>query len=144
MPMRHARPGVIGGEDVSVQLTWSEAPVGTRSFVVSMVDTHPAAHGRVHWLVVDIPAGVSSLGEGVSCTSAMPAGACELDSTYGHAGYGGPQPPEGSGAHDYATTVYALDVARLGVTRTSTWDEVKQSMEGHVLGSDTLIGRFTG
>ena len=75
IPARNATHGVPGGQAVSVQLSWSGAPVGTRSFVVAMVDRHPIAHDWVHWLVVDVPSGVSSLGEGVSCTAAMPAGA---------------------------------------------------------------------
>ena len=105
IPARHATRGVPGGQDVSVQLSLSGAPVGTRSFVVAMVDRHPIAHDWVHWLVVDVPSGVSSLGEGVSCTAAMPAGACELDSSYGRPGYGGPKPPPGSGTPEYGTTV---------------------------------------
>lgn len=142
IPLRHATHGVPGGENVSVALSWSGAPASTRSFVITMIDRHPIAHGWVHWLVVDVPAGVSSLGEGVSCTPAMPAGAWELDSSYGLPGYGGPQPPPGSGTHEYVTTAYALDVARLGAGPTATWDDVRRAMEGHVLASGTLIGRF--
>jgi Raf kinase inhibitor-like YbhB/YbcL family protein len=143
IPVRHAMHGIPGGEDVSVPLSWTGAPPGTRSFVISMIDRHPVAHGWVHWLVVDVPGGVSTLGEGVSCTAAMPAGACELDSGYGRPGYGGPRPPRGSGAHDYVTTVYALDIARLGVDRSSGWPEVSGAMVGHTLASGTLVGRFS-
>ena len=45
----------------------------------------------------------------------MPAGSLEVENTFGDAGYGGPQPPRGTGAHDYRITVHALGVPTVGV-----------------------------
>ncbi len=85
-------------------LRWSGAPKGTKSFVLLMDDLDPIANQWVHWLVVDIPADVSSLPEGASLRS-MPAGAKELDNTWGKKGYGGPCPPNGT--HVYRFRLFA-------------------------------------
>src|SRR5947209_699298 len=59
------------GADVSVPLTWSGAPSGTKSFAL-IVDDADAPDPKaptmtyVHWVLYDIPASVSSLDEGAS------------------------------------------------------------------------------
>jgi len=142
MPARFATRQVAGGEGLSVPLTWSDDPPATRSFALSMIDHHPVARGWVHWLVVDIPASVHHLSEGASHGAGMPAGAVELAGTADRMGYSGPQPPVGSGVHDYEITLYALDVPRIGERDGVTWDDLREAMNGHVLGTASLLGRF--
>jgi phosphatidylethanolamine-binding protein (PEBP) family uncharacterized protein len=48
----------------------------------------------------------------------------------------------GSGAHDYEVTVYAVDVAHLGVGPDSTLDHVRSAMAGHVLARASMVGLF--
>jgi Raf kinase inhibitor-like YbhB/YbcL family protein len=143
MPARFAQTGVAGGENVSVPVSWDGVPKSTESFTLALIDHHPIAHGWVHWLVVDIPGDVRELPEGAS-QLAMPPGAIEHDSSYGSPGYGGPQPPAGSGSHDYVFTLFALDVPRLGVREDAIWDEVREALDAHVLESATLRGTFRG
>ncbi len=121
-------------ENVSPQLSWTDAPVGTRSFALSVVDRHPVAGNYVHWLVVDIGAGVMSLAEGAA-ESGMPAGSREVRP------YAGPFPP--SGTHDYEFTVYALDTDRVDVPMNAALDAFTRAVEPHVLATATLVGRFT-
>ena len=142
MPARFATVQVDDGAGLSVPLQWGDQPTGTASFVVEMIDHHPVAHGWVHWLVVDVPGPIRAIGEGASGTPAMPAGARELPNTGGRPGYGGMQPPVGSGIHDYEITVLALDVPTLGVTREASLAEVRAASQGHVLASAKLLGRF--
>lgn len=142
MPVRFATIHVTGGRGLSVPVAWGDEPAGTASFTIEMIDHHPVAHDWVHWLVIDIPASVHGVDEGASGTPAMPAGALELVNTGGRVGYGGMQPPVGSGVHEYEITVMALDVHRLGVNPGASLAEVAAFMEGHVLGSATLVGRF--
>jgi Raf kinase inhibitor-like YbhB/YbcL family protein len=142
MPVRFATVNVLGGTGVSVPLAWEEAPEGTRSFVLAIIDTHPVAHGWLHWLVIAIPAGARSLAEGASMGPGMPPGAEELPNTSGRRGYGGPQPPVDSGVHDYVAHVYALDVEHPTVADDASWDEVRVAMAGHVLDHAALVGRF--
>jgi len=142
IPPRFATRKVAGGTGASVPLRWENEPAGTRSYVLTMIDHHPVAHEWLHWLVVDIPLGAHELPEGASRTGAMPAGAMELGNTGGRAGYGGPQPPVGSGPHRYEVTIHALDVPRLGVHADATLGEVRAAMHGHVLGTASLTGYF--
>jgi Raf kinase inhibitor-like YbhB/YbcL family protein len=142
IPARYATTKVEGGHGTSVPLVWGDEPDGTRSFVVEMIDHHPVAHGWVHWLIVGLPSGVHEIAEDASGTSAMPVGALELPNTGGRAGYGGPQPPVGSGVHDYEITLSALDVARLPVRADGTLADVRAAMYGHVMEQAVLVGRF--
>lgn len=142
MPARFATIQVGGGRGVSVPLEWGDEPAGTRSFLIEMVDHHPVARGWVHWLVADVPGSVHAIGEGASGTPAMPQGALELPNTGGRIGYGGMQPPIGSGVHDYEITVLALDVEHLGVNPGASLAEANAFAEGHVLDSAGMVGRF--
>ncbi len=114
IPIKYVMPGA-GGKNVSLPLSWSNVPAGTKSLAVSIVDPHPVANNWVHWLVINIPPETKGLSEGASRNS-MPAGAVELKNSYGEIGYGGPQPPKGSGDHPYVVTLYALNVPRLDIT----------------------------
>jgi len=142
IPARYATTKVEGGRGASIPLEWQDAPEATASFVIEMLDHHPVAHGWVHWLIANVPADVHAIGEDASGTSAMPPGALELPNTGGRAGYGGPQPPVGSGVHDYEITLSALDVARLPVRADATLDDVRAAMYGHVMEQAVLVGRF--
>jgi len=141
IPSRFANFGVVGGTNTSLPLRWEGEPTATGSYVVAIIDRHPVAHGWVHWLVTDLPASVRSLEEGAS-GSAMPAGATEMRNSWRNTGYGGPQPPVGSGAHDYVITMFALDERHLDVRATADWVAVQEAMHGHVLEDATLIGRL--
>ncbi len=142
MPARFATVQVAGGAGHSVPLAWGDAPLGTRSFVIAMIDHHPIAHEWLHWLVVDVPASASEIPEGASGTAAMPAGARELPNRAGRIGYGGPQPPVGSGVHDYEVTISAVDVPALDVGADGTLEDVTAAMRGHVLASASMVGLF--
>ena len=111
IPIQYVMPGA-GGKNISVPLSWKNAPSGTKSFALSMVDPHPVAQNWVHWLVINIPARAASLEEGASGKK-MPPGSVELKNSFGDIGYGGPQPPKGTGDHPYVFTLYALNVEKL-------------------------------
>ena len=153
------------GENVSPLLAWTGAPPGTASFVLTMVDpdvpfgeTVPlygempppgtvAGDLFIHWLVVDIPAGTSSLADGAS-PGHMPAPIRELKTSFALFGgeanrYGGPAPPPELRAHSYKFTLYALDTVSLsGVMLDSDHAALTEAMAGHVLATATLTGYF--
>jgi hypothetical protein len=141
IPVKYANHGVSGGKNISVPLEWSEAPAGTKSFALAIVDRHPIARNWVHWLVIDVPSAVSALAEGAS-QSNMPSGTVELKNTFGSLGYGGPQPPKGSGVHDYEITLYALSVERVPLKDDVTLAQFSAALQGKVLASATLVGTF--
>jgi hypothetical protein len=142
MPARFATVNVTGGTGASVPLSWDDAPTGTQSFVLAIIDTHPVAHGWVHWLVTDIPVGVDTLAEGASNTASMPPGAVEQPNTAGRPGYGGPQPPVGSGLHDYVATIYALGTPHLDIGTHASWEDVRAAMQPHVLDSASVTAKL--
>jgi Raf kinase inhibitor-like YbhB/YbcL family protein len=104
------------GGNVSPQLAWSNAPAGTKSFVVTAYDPDaPTGSGWWHWLVFDLPADVHELARGAgSGAAALPAGATQGKTDFGSVGYGGACPPPGK-PHRYIFTVYALKIDKLGV-----------------------------
>jgi hypothetical protein len=140
IPVQYVMPGA-GGQNLSVPLTWKNVPPGTKSFALSMVDIHPIAQNWVHWLAINIPLQVTSLEEGAS-RSRMPAGSKELVSSFGEIGYGGPQPPKGTGDHPYVVTVYALSVDRLDLRADALLPEFKKALEGKVTGSASITGMY--
>lgn len=130
MPRKHGKKV----ENVSPQLSWTNAPSGTRSFALLLVDTHPIARNYLHWLVTDIPADVASLSEGAA-DGAMPLGSHQLTP------YAGPFPP--SGTHDYRFTLYALDVERLGLPRLASVERFVEAVGPHTLATAKLMAKFT-
>jgi Raf kinase inhibitor-like YbhB/YbcL family protein len=140
IPLQYVMPGA-GGRNLSLPLSWSGAPAGTKSFALSIVDPHPVAQNWVHWLVIDMPAHTTALPEGAS-GQRMPAGAVELRNSFGSPGYGGPQPPRGSGDHPYVVTLYALSVPKVELRPNTTLAGFKQALEGKVLATGTITGYF--
>ena len=140
IPVQYVMPGA-GGKNISVPLSWKNPPSGTRSFALSMVDPHPVAQNWVHWLVINIPAQVTFLEEGASGKK-MPQGSMELKNSFGDMGYGGPQPPKGTGDHPYVFTLHALKVEKLDLGANTPLSAFKKALEGKVLGSATLTGKY--
>jgi Raf kinase inhibitor-like YbhB/YbcL family protein len=140
IPLQYVMPGA-GGQNLSLPLSWTEVPPGTQSLALSMVDPHPVARNWVHWLAINIPAGVTSLEEGASGKK-MPPGAVELRSSFGDVGYGGPQPPRGTGDHPYVVTLYALSVPKLELPPNTDLARFKAALEGKVLATATITGYF--
>ncbi|MEM8710504.1 MAG: YbhB/YbcL family Raf kinase inhibitor-like protein [Planctomycetota bacterium] len=98
IPARYAfgKPGVDGpfatSDNISPALAWEDAPAGTRSFAIMVVDpdvpssgedvnqegkTVPADLPRVeffHWLLADVPADTTHIDEGASSQGVTPKG----------------------------------------------------------------------
>ena len=140
IPIQYVMPGA-GGKNISVPLSWKNVPPGTKSFALSLVDPHPVAQNWVHWLVINIPANVAFVEEGASRKKMAP-GAVELQSSFGDIGYGGPQPPKGTGDHPYIFTLYALSVEKLNLGVNTSLSVFKKALEGKILGSTTLTGKY--
>lgn len=105
--------GCSGG-NVSPSLEWSNAPAGTKSFVLTIYDLDaPTGFGWVHWVVANIPGSVSKLPSGISAGGQLlPSGALQTRTDFGVPGYGGPCPPQGS-THRYEITLTAVSVDKL-------------------------------
>lgn len=127
--------GCTGGNEVP-RLQWSGAPEGTKGYAVIVHDPDaPTGVGFFHWVLADIPASVTAI------DGTVPAGATELHTDYGVAGYGGPCPPPGP-AHRYVFSVYALDVATLGLEPGATGALARFVLRDHALAVGHLVGTF--
>jgi len=139
MPAKFATEGG-GGKNISIGLKWQPLPA-TQSYAVLFDDKHPVANNWVHWLVVDIPNTVTEIAEGASRTN-MPAGSRELMTSWNKTGYDGPQPPVGSGDHEYVARLYALDVPKLDIDENVSRDDFLKAIQGHVITEETYSGWF--
>ena len=140
IPIQYVMPGA-GGKNISIPLTWENVPAGTKSFALSVVDPHPVAQNWVHWLVTNISKEIISIEEGAS-RKKMPLGSNELKNSFGEIGYGGPQPPKGTGDHPYVVTLYALNVEKLDLGVNSSLAAFKKAIEGKVIESASITGMY--
>ncbi len=131
------------GEDISVPLTWSGVPEGTRSLVL-IVDDPDAPDPNapkmvwVHWVLYNLSPNTVSLDEHITAAN-LPSGASEGMNDWNRQGYGGPCPP--IGRHRYFHKLYALDAVLEGLNQ-PTRAEVEAAMQGHVIAQAELIGTY--
>ncbi len=143
IPNKCAHRGVTGGQNVSLPVSWGDVPAATKSFVFSVIDSHPAANNWVHWFVINVPRSVREIAERASGTrEKMPPGSLELRNSFGGLGYDGPMPPKNSGPHGYVITVYALSVESLPVGPYSTVEECREEMGTNIIATGTAVGIF--
>jgi Raf kinase inhibitor-like YbhB/YbcL family protein len=120
------------GEEMSPPLTWSG---GSPKAWALVVDDPDAPGGTfVHWVVVDIETGTTSVKKG-----AVPAGGTQVVNSSGDPSYAGPCPP--SGEHRYRFTVYALD-APTGLTKTASLDAALDAIGDHATARGTLAAVY--
>jgi len=132
------------GDDVSPPLTFSDLPENTRELALIVDDPDaPTPQPWVHWVIYKIPAGVTSLPEGVKTDAkpAVPAGSLQGENSWGTIGYRGPAPPKGHGVHHYHFKLYALD-RELSVKAGLDKEGLLKAMQGHILAEGELVGTY--
>jgi hypothetical protein len=143
LPTRCAHRGVKGGENISPPVSWTDIPAGTQSFILTIFDRHPLAHDWLHWCVINLPASVRELAEGVSgLPGRLPGVSLETRNSYGDTGYGGPNPPRRSGPHNYEITVCALSTPSLPLGPLASSEEILEAMKRHILVRAGVVGIF--
>ena len=136
--------GCAGGNK-SPQLSWTGAPAGTKSFAVHCFDPDaPTGSGFWHWVVVNIPASATELklDAGNPKSGLLPAGALQTRTDFGKAGYGGPCPPPGHGAHRYQFTLFAVKEPGLQVAADTSAAIVGFNLHFNTLEKAMLTGKF--
>ncbi|MFA5060027.1 MAG: YbhB/YbcL family Raf kinase inhibitor-like protein [Candidatus Omnitrophota bacterium] len=131
------------GENTSPQVSWRNAPEGTKSFAVTVYDPDaPTGSGWWHWTIFNIPTDVSDLNEGASASGALPASAVQGKTDFGTAQYGGACPPSGDKPHRYILTVYALGIDKLDLTSDASGAMVGYYLNANALGKASLIVNY--
>ncbi len=133
---------VGSGGNRSPELTWSGAPEGTQSFVVTCYDPDaPTPSGFWHWVAVDLPADTTSLPAGAGeSDDTLPGGAFHLRNDVGRAAYDGAAPPEGDPPHRYYFVVHAVGADTLGVDPEASPAVASFNLAFKTLGRAILVG----
>jgi Raf kinase inhibitor-like YbhB/YbcL family protein len=135
------------GDNVSPQLSWTNVPDGTKSFVLLMIDPEGrGGAGVFHWIAYGIPASVTGFAEGyVSKASDEYVGG---KSTQGVGTYSGPCIPPGITAHHYTFVLIATDFDPKDMPPGLSHDDVTAKLAppgqqpAHTKGTTGLVGLF--
>jgi len=175
--------GVAFSDNLNPHLAWSELPAGTLSLVLICHDfdvpTKPDDVNKpdreipsdlprtdfFHWVLVDLPPGLSQIAEGEFSRGFTPRGKPGPAAPHGarqgrndytawfagdahragdYFGYDGPFPPfNDSLVHHYVFTLYATSLARLPLEGVFGGARVREAIAGHVLAAATHSGTYT-
>ncbi len=172
-------------------LAWDDVPAGTQSLALFCIDIDAPAVGTdvnqvgrtvaealprtefFHWTLVDIPAALKSITEGMFSDMVTPGGkpgpqvpfaikngtehqlrqglndytgwfATDPDMAGQYFGYDGPCPPWNDlRVHRYLFRLYALDVAQLPIDGDFTGLEARQAIHGHILDEAQVLGIYS-
>jgi phosphatidylethanolamine-binding protein (PEBP) family uncharacterized protein len=132
----------MGNANLSPELRWTDAPAGTQSFALVLLD---ATYGQAHWALWNIPATVGMLAANVAqdtATPPAPAGSQQATanfSTTGGHGYFGPHIP----CNVFEFELYALSTSTFSPMRPDS--SVLVAIELQDLGDPVLgVAKLTG
>ncbi|MFB6188804.1 MAG: YbhB/YbcL family Raf kinase inhibitor-like protein [Halapricum sp.] len=134
-----AIPGEYGYTERNVNPPFRFAGVPADAVTLALVIDDPDARepaGKVwdHWIVWNIPTDRTEIPPDWDVTDAV-----EGTNDYGERGYGGPNPPDQE--HTYRITFYAVD-SELDLQPSADADELRATLEGHILAEATLEGTY--
>jgi Raf kinase inhibitor-like YbhB/YbcL family protein len=136
------------GDNVSPELSWSNVPDGTKSFVLLMTDPEGRGGAGVnHWVAYGIPASVTGFAEGE--TSKPSDKYIGGKSTQGVGFYSGPCTPPGQIPHHYTFVLVATDFDPHEMAPGMVREDVLAKLAApgappaHTKGTAGIVGLFT-
>ena len=132
------------GNNISPALEWVGGVEGAAELALIVDDPDAPGGSFTHWVVYAIPPDSTRLDRGIPPGPALSGGlTLRQGPTDGSdvPGWFGPCPPEGE-THDYVFTLYALD-EETGLEGGATVDDLRASIEGHVLAEASLTAPYT-
>ena len=138
-----AHPGrSCGGDNVSPQLSWSNAPEKTKSFAMVMTDPEGGRGlGSVHWVAYGIPASKTAFAEGEA--SAPPKDHVGGKNNIGTNYYFGPCGPPQDSLHHHIFMLIATDLAPDALPPGLSRDELMEKLRGHALAPAAIVGKYS-
>jgi len=128
------------GKNMSPQLKWISSPIGTKSFAITIYDPDaPTGSGWWHWIIFDISKDVNQILTNASVLNILPKGVIQSKTDFGKNEFGGACPPKGSKAHAYITTIYALDIDRLGLDENTNPALVGYMINLHTIEKSSIV-----
>jgi len=142
IPLRYVYT-LCGGDNISPTVIWKDFPQDTKSFAITMFDPDaPTDHGWWHWMVVNIPVGITSIPEGAGDINSKYFNiGFQTINDYGEIGYGGPCPPPGP-PHRYIITVYALSVEEFNIDRNINPQILAQYIQEYTIDKDSKMSLY--
>ena len=130
------------GKNISPQLSWRNAPAGTKSFAITAYDQDaPTGSGWWHWVVFNIRPTVDHINTGDSGKN-MPKASVESVTSYGSKGFGGACPPEGDKPHRYIFTVHALNTEKIEQNSGARPELVGFFINSHAIAKSSIMAYY--
>ncbi len=131
------------GKNISPSLTWSNAPAGTKSFVITAYDPDaPTGSGWWHWVVFNIPSKATTLPRGAGSGKGLPKKAIQGRTDFGSNGFGGACPPPGE-VHRYVFSIFALSTEKLDLDENASAALVGFMTRSNALAKATITATYT-
>ena len=127
------------GLNISPPLSFANAPQGTESYALIMVDLDTPIGTITHWVLYNIPSDVRELGEGIPPGRLLPNGFSQGRNGMFRFGYMGPCPPWGR--HRYLFRLFALD-RMLPSEGALNRRRLLNATKTHILAEAALLGYY--
>jgi len=134
------------GENISPELSWQNAPEGTKSFAVTVYDKDaPTGSGWWHWVVFNMDGKTSGLEQNAGNPKAnlLPKNAVQSITDFGQTGFGGACPPKDDKAHQYVFTVHALNVDKLELNENTSPALVGYMLNIHTIEKASVVSYYS-
>ena len=138
----------IDGSGLFPKLTWSDLPDGCKSLILVVEDPDaPTSNPFVHGFLYNIPTKLNTLPEDSFSArgaheSLREAGVRAGKNSVSKVAYMPPSPPPGHGTHHYHFQMIAVDTMLELPTEPPSLDELKEAIEGHVVGTGEIVGVY--
>ena len=140
IPRRCAGKGV--GDNASPQLSWTQVPEDAAELILVVEDPDaPLRRPFVHLIAAGIPASTAGIAEGMLCAGNASSLFVLGLTTFHKAGYSGPRPLPGHGAHRYVFQLFALN-QQSTIESGTTRDQLVSALVGKIIARGRLEGYF--